>query len=35
MSKIAEINLNIIIAYALFLIVFLLLYIAFGKSSKK
>jgi len=30
----AEVNTNVLIAFALFLIVFLLLYIAFGKSEK-
>jgi len=35
MSNFAEINLNILIAFALFVIVFLLLYIAFGRSKKQ
>lgn len=35
MSQFAQINLNILIAFALYLIVFLLLYIAFGRNPKK
>jgi len=31
----ADINIKIAIAYALFIIVFLLMYIAFGKSPKQ
>lgn len=35
MSRFAEINANVLIAFALFMIVILLLYIAFGKSGKQ
>lgn len=35
MSKFAEINLNVLILFALFLIIFLLMYIAFGRDKKK
>lgn len=34
MDRFAEINTNVLIAFALFVIVFLLLYIAFGREKK-
>lgn len=35
MSEFAQINLNILIAFALFVIIFLLLYIAFGRQKHR
>jgi len=35
MSQFAEINASALIAFALFMIVFLLMYIAFGREPKK